>query len=439
MKRAPLWIGILALWMALGTVAAWLLLTPADQPATAAKPELARLDEPLPSETEPLQQPLTGLPEIPGLPERTAVESAEETAAPELAETPAIQPAKSERTGASDPDRTDISVAAGESTKTELSTLGALRVNGTLKLPAGEVAVRGDVSIVQGGKLEASQSTLVFDGADQTLEGELSAKRVILRGGTKRIRAGTWGTNGSENAEPGKAGLYVEAGTTLIIEKGGKWNTPNPYGFQIAGNLVIDGGDFVCRFSNGNGTDRGEKSWLEGSTLTIYAGKFVGNGDADFSGATINIHDGALEINDDIWNSGDALNIYGGYMRNTTGGGMFSLNGAVNVRGGKLQVYQSGGRSLRIIEAASVYCSGGEISINGSPTRKGDGILLGSNATLPDLVINTTTGIHKDSAPSAFLSVAGDLKIAKGHKFEANGFNVIASYLQTDESGEYVP
>jgi hypothetical protein len=436
MKRAPLWIGILALWLALGAVGAWLVLTPAEAPPTAAKPELARLDDALPAETAPLRQTVPELPDDPlAMPpaEPTVENHAESIEPPERTEKPEVA---EETTGFA---RTDLRTEKGSAAVTDLNNFRDLEIGGTLTLGAGEVSISGNVSIDKAGKLDASRATLVFDGADQTLEGELSAKKVILRGGTKRIRAGTWGTNGSENAEPGKAGLYVEAGTKLIIEKGGKWNTPNPYGFQIAGNLVIDGGDFVCRFSNGNGTDRGEKSWLEGSTLTIYAGKFVGNGDADFSGATINIHDGALEINDDIWNSGDALNIYGGYMRNATRGGMFSLNGAVNVRGGKLEVYQSGGRSLRIIEAASVYCSGGEISINGSPTRKGDGILLGSNATLPDLVINTTTGIHKDSAPSAFLSVAGDLKIAKGHKFEANGFNVIASYLQTDESGEYVP
>lgn len=436
MKRAPLWIGILALWLALGAVGAWLVLTPAEAPPMAAKPELAILEDAFPAETAPLQQPLPELPDDPpAMPpvEPTVEKHAESIEPPELTE----KPETAEETAGFA--RTDLRTEQGSAAVTELNSFRDLEIGGTLTLGAGEVSISGNVNIDKAGKLDASRATLVFDGADQTLEGVASAKKIILRGGTKRIRAGTWGTNGNENAEPGKAGLYVEAGTTLIIEQGGKWNTPNPYGFQVAGNLVIDGGEFACRFSNGNGTDRGEKSWLEGSTLTIYSGKFVGNGDADFSGATINIHDGALEINDDIWHSGDALNIYGGYMRNSTRGGMFSLNGAVNVRGGKLQVYQSGGRSLRVAEGASVYCSSGELSINGSPARKGDGILLASNATLPDLVINTTTGIHKDSAPSVYLSVAGDLKIAKGQKFEAGGFNVIASYRQTDESGEFVP
>lgn len=311
-------------------------------------------------------------------------------------------------------------------------------VGGTLTLPAGEVTIDGN--IVNTGSLDASKSTLILDGADQTIEGNLNASKVVLRGGTKRIRGGTFGSLGNSNAQPGEAGLYVEADTTLIIEEGGKWNTPNPYGFQIAGSLVIDGGEFHCRFSNGNGTDRGEDAWLPGSTLTIFKGKFVGNGDADFSGATLTIHDGALEINDDIWNSGDALNMYGGSMRNTTGGGMFYLTGTVTVSDGKLQVYQSGNRSLRVHRDASVFCTGGEISINGSSASSDDGgIMLGASATLSNLKVNTSTKISSLSVEGSFLSVSGDFEIAKGRKFEAKGFSIIAAIPGGDDQGEFIP
>ncbi|MBZ0137402.1 MAG: hypothetical protein K8I27_13630 [Planctomycetes bacterium] len=437
MKRAPLWIGIVALWLALGAVGAWLVLTPAEAPPTAAKPELALLEDAFPSETAPLRQTVPELPDDPpAMPpaEPTVEKHAESIEPPELTEKPEVA---EETTGFA---RTDLRTEKGSAAVTDLNNFRDLEIGGTLTLGGGEVSISGNVSIDKAGKLDASRATLVFDGADQTLEGELSAKKVILRGGTKRIRAGTWGTNGNQNAEPGKAGLYVEAGTTLIIEAGGKWTTPNPYGFQIAGNLVIDGGEFVCRFSNGNGTDRGEKSWLEGSTLTIYSGKFVGNGDADFSGATITIHDGSLEINDDIWSTGDALTIHGGSMRNTTGGGMFAMTGTVQVHGGKLQVYQNSSRSLRVGKETSLYCTGGEISINGrAATGDSGGILLQSSATLPDLVINASTRIHKDTPETAYLSVNGDMQIAKGQKFEAHGRQVISNFVQTPESGEFVP
>ncbi|MEZ5992741.1 MAG: hypothetical protein R3E76_10355 [Planctomycetota bacterium] len=336
--------------------------------------------------------------------------------------------------------RPDTVVGADKAVTESGSALHTVEVaqGGRLTLPSGEVNVDGDWTNL--GTVTAAGTTLVFDGADQTISGNTTAKKIILRGGTKRIRSGTLGSNGSGNAEPGDAGLYVEAGTTLIIEEGGKWNTPNPYGFQIAGSLVIDGGEFTCRFSNGNGTDRGEESWLPGSELTIYRGKFIGSGDADFSGATITIHDGALEINDDIWDTGEVLNIYGGTMRNATRGGMFFMTGAVNITGGELQVYQNSSRSLRIHAEASVYCTGGEISINGQAIRTSSGgIMLGSSATVGNLKINTSTRISSDSTEGAYLSVGGDFEIAKGQKFEAAGHQVIAIIPTGEDQGEFIP
>ena len=441
MKRTPLWIGILALWLVASAGGIWLALATDAPPAESKAPDVSSLDEAAREEPEPLEnherhEVLPMDVETDVQPDIAPTKTADSQ--PEDAESADKRQTKTTETASS---RDDTVATEGKTAIPERRQIHNVEVRngGTVQLPSGEVSIDGDLTIAEGGQLSAAGTTIVLDGENQTISGTATAGKIIMRGGTKRI-SGTFGTQSTANADPGKAQLYVEAGTTLIIEKGGKWNTPNPYGFQIAGDLVIDGGEFNCRFSNGNGTDRGEESWLPGSTLTIYSGKFIGNGDADFSGATITIHDGALEINDDIWNSGDALNMYGGTMRNTTGGGMFYLTGNVNIRDGKLQVYQNYTRSLRFAKDSSVYCTGGEISINGSSATSDDGgILLASSATVPDLVINASTKIHKGSATDAFLSVSGDLKIAKGQRFEGKGFNVIASYLQTQDQGEFVP
>ncbi|MCB9894986.1 MAG: hypothetical protein H6839_11100 [Planctomycetes bacterium] len=441
MKRTPLWTGILALWLIAMAAGVWFAVADDRAPAASKAPVAKPIDQAARADADPLEQ--QGRHVV--LPMDVGPAEQPEVAPTKSAETEAADKATADAVAdkRTEPASSRESALAGEGKTTIAERRQIHNVDvgsgGTVQLPSGEVSIDGDLTIAEGGSLAAAGTTLVLDGENQTLSGTATAGKIIMRGGTKRIR-GSFGTTSSANADPGKAQLYVEAGTTLVIEKGGKWNTPNPYGFQIAGDLVIDGGEFNCRFSNGNGTDRGEESWIAGSTLTIYSGKFIGNGDADFSGATITIHDGALEINDDIWNSGDALNMYGGTMRNTTGGGMFYLTGNVNIRDGKLQVYQNYTRSLRFAKDASIYCTGGEISINGSSATSDDGgILLASSATVPNLTINTSTKIHKASAPEAFLSVSGDLNIAKGQRFEAKGFNVIASYLQTDEQGEFIP
>ncbi len=306
----------------------------------------------------------------------------------------------------------------------------------TRHLPAGEVTVSGNLRIE--GEIDASRTTLVLDGADQTLDGKLLAKRIIVRNGFKRLR-GTFGTMDRAVAAPGQAGLYVEAGTTLQIESGGRWTTPGPYGFQIAGTLLIDGGEFHCTFTNGDGTERGEDSWLSGSRLEIRTGKFVADGDADFRGASIVIHSGELLINDDLWHTGDSLLMYGGLLRNSRGGGKFTLSGNVNMSGGKMVVGHSARRGLSIYPGALVNCTGGTVIIDGRRALTGDGgIHLARGATFFDLQINTSTRIHPDSATDAYLAVSGELRIGKDEQLIANGRRVITSFVPTDDSGELV-
>jgi hypothetical protein len=444
MKGKSLWLALAGVWLFAGILAALFVLGPGTTSIPRTSDDLSESADTSPGDSAPLRARLTEHDVPPAPKPEPEPDPAEKVAKGSQGkhsggrvegETTTRRSSKPELP----PVRPQVSVGAGQ-TKTETGAiLRDINVGqqGTLKLPQGEVKVDGD--LINQGKIEAAKTTLVFDGGDQSIEGNIKAGKVILRGGTKRIRKGTFSTASTGNAQPGKAQLYVEKGATLVIEEGGKWLTPNAYGFQIAGTLVIDGGEFHCRFTNGNGTDRGEESWLPGSELTIYKGKFVGNGDADFSGATITIHDGALEINDDIWSTGDALNIYGGSMRNTTGGGMFYMTGNVNITGGSVQVYQNSSRSLRVHSKASVFCSGGEISINGRASGGGGGIVLYSSATLNNLKVNTSTQISTNSAAGAFLSIGRDFEIAKGQRFNANGYQVIAAIPSGDNQGEFVP
>lgn len=439
MGGKTLWLGLAGLWLLAMAVGAAFLLAPEQSSPEFSARDVKDADTSALDSMAPLETIESRRDELP-----TPAKDPESDTSPATADKPEDKKVVEDSTETADEtptsSRPDATIVADETATETCNSLHSVEVasGARLTLPAGEVNVDGDWT--NQGTVVATGTTLVFDGVDQTISGTTTAKKIILRGGTKRIRGGTFSSSGNQNAEPGNAGLYVEAGTTLIIEEGGKWNTPNPYGFQIAGSLVIDGGEFNCRFSNGNGTDRGEDSWLPGSQLTIYKGKFVGSGDADFSGATITIHDGALEINDDIWGTGEVLNIYGGSMRNATRGGMFLMTGAVSITGGQLQVYQNSSRSLRIHAEASVYCTGGEISINGQATRStSGGIMLGSSMTVGNLKINTSTRISSDSTEGAYLSVGGDFEIAKGQKFEAAGHQIIAIIPTGDDQGEFIP
>jgi hypothetical protein len=305
------------------------------------------------------------------------------------------------------------------------------------RLPANRtVHISGDVNIE--GALGAGSTTIVLDGGNQLIEGNFGARAIILRGGTKRLR-GFAGSEQTEPSPPGEAGLYVEADTTLVIEPGSKWTIPNPYGFQVAGHLVIDGGTFVCRFTNGNGDDRGEESWLPGSSLTIHSGRFHGRGDADFSGATVTIYDGELAIDDDLWDTGETLNVYGGVVRNATRGGAFVVKGALNMSAGELLAYQSSSRGLQVHETARVACSGGRVAICGrAATRAGGGIYLRGGVTFFDLDVEVKTFVRATSDETAYLAVTRALRIAKNASLNMRGRPLLAEFTPTEESGEFI-
>lgn len=441
MNAKSIWIGLAGCWLVVGVIAG-LFFVNSEESGPPMAPHIPVANEPEngddardPIEVDELEldQPQT---EKPG----DETESKEITSKVTTEETRRETTEPGDKSRETEPinAREDLTVEPGGSETTSDAQLGSVSVPQGGKLyVTGEVSVDGDW--INKGEVTAGKATLVFDGTDQTIEGDTIAGKVILRGGTKRIRSGTLTTSSRGNADPGEAQLVVEEGTTLIIEEDGKWKTPNAYGFHIAGHLIIDGGEFHCSFSNGNGTDRGAEAWVDGSTLTIYSGRFVGGGDADFSGCAITIHDGALEINDDIWNSGDELTMYGGLMRNRTGGGMFYLTGNVNIMGGELHANQNNSRSLRIAKGANIFCTGGKIVLGGRDASTGGGILLGEGATLPDMTIQVSTRIHQNSNPNAWLTIGGTLEIAKGHKFEAHGHNVFTNFVQTEDSGQFIP
>lgn len=305
---------------------------------------------------------------------------------------------------------------------------------GRRKLPAGVLEVAGDVRI-EGG-LDARDTVLILDGADQSLSGTGEFKGVVMRGGTKRLR-GKFTTLSRDNATAGQAQLRVEPGTTFVVEDGGHWTTPNPYGFRIEGDVVVEGGVFQVSFSNGNGGDRGERSWAEGSSLTVLRGKFIGRGDADFRGATVTIHDGEIAIDDDLWHTGEHLTVYGGVVRNSQYGGAFHIGGSVDLRGGELRAYQRHDRGLRIGRESTLLSSGGKIAILGKPAKQAkSGIYLEQPLTLHELDIQTSTRFHADCPPEAAVYVLDRLSIAKGARFDARGHVVSTTFVATEETGE---
>jgi len=309
--------------------------------------------------------------------------------------------------------------------------------------PAGEVRISGDFA--NAGTVVAGRSSIVFDGADQTLSGPLVAKKIILRGGVKRLR-GAFSTNGRTPSVAGEAHLVVEAGTTLLIEEHGSLRTFNAYGYQIAGHLVIDGGTFRCAFFNGTGKPNAdgvpgpEDSWLPGSTLTIRGGKFVSGGDADFRGATVTLHAGELHVDDDLWSLGDAFVMYGGLVRNSKRGGAFQVTGSVQIYGGEVHVQQSSRRGLFVTDTAVFGGTGGTLRIRGSAGTRGEGgMRLLTPLSVANLSIETNTRIHPESSESAHISVANTLTITKGKSLHANGRLIYSSFTPNASTGQIVP
>lgn len=400
-----------------------------------APPASARNEAPIviikPDQPAPKPQP-TPLPEPdPALVEPGVEEEFEEEF--EAEETPPAPPAPVTPPPASfEP----LTVNGGE-TSTVKAGAGLESVHvaagGTLNLPAGQVTVRGNLT-GEGKVVGGRTSTLILDG-NQEIGASLQAGTAILRGGTKRLTSKATSRNSNTHAAPGQANLIIEPGATLIIEEGAAWDSKDAYAYQVGGTLIIDGGTFTCTFAN-NAVEFND-CWLPGSQLIIRRGKFIGNGDHEFSGASISIFGGSLEINDDIWHSGDSLDIRDGVMRNSTGGGMFYLNGNVRMTGGKLQVNQSYDRGLRFWEDSSVFCTGGEIEIRGTDATGDEaGILLRNAPTLSRVTCTASTRIHGSSQPEGALSIA-ELVIAKGKTFNAAGFAVSAPH--PEGGGQYLP
>lgn len=439
-KRTSIWLALVPLW-GLFAIGAWHFFAAAPKTPATQVPAIAdRTDQPEKNESSPLN-PRHETPDPDPRPEapKTTHNETPEKRSKELPEKSGSEPGKTPVKPPVQPETAEYIVP--RETKRKLSpgtTLGGLRVepNSTLELPSGDVTITGDIHI-EGKLVRPVDSRVILDG-NVTVTGNAGLSRAIVRNGTTRVRNSVNSGNGENVAKPGESNLYVEKGATLIIEKDGAWSATTAYGYQIAGTLIIDGGTFNCTFANGNGKEH-EDSWLPGSELIINGGRFIGSGDHDFTGASITIHDGSLEVNDDIWGLGDSLVMYGGLLRNTTGGGMFSINGNFNMTGGVVQVHQSSHRSLRILATASVYCSGGEVQILGSAAGGGTGgIGLYGSATFNKAVFRTNSHVAEGSSKEASLMIT-ELNIDKGKRFDAKGFNVNAGFYPSDEQGEFLP
>jgi hypothetical protein len=461
------WLAIACVWAVVVSAAAYVLaFNPTVEPVVTASQWAAEDDVPEAAETpsrvvelEPQNSAAESSPSAPLVPEpqdtRPVTPAAPQPANPGPVRTSKRRPGLPSHgmpgtTGPDDPHLAPSRHAEGEPVPEADPNL--LKISGSrhnqdvyvhdgqlLELPQGEVTVSGNWT--NDGKISGNNSTLVFDGFDQQIKGDFSARRIIMRGGTKRISNGTFGSMLRGDAMRGEAGLYIEEGTTLIIEKDAVWNVNGHFGFQVAGTLVIDGGEFHCRHSNGGhqGTVHAnhERAWLPGSALVVYSGRFVGTGDANFDGAAITIYDGAIEINDDIWNAGASLTMHGGVFRNDTRGGAFTIRGTVQMFGGHLQIHDSGSRGLTISDGASLNASGGKVSIN-AVGRVPFGMRILGDAVLYDLEINGNNRIHANTPNGKSFTVLNQIRIAKGNHFVTTGYFVSGYALTGPEWGQWI-
>lgn len=304
-----------------------------------------------------------------------------------------------------------------------------------LKLPAGNVHVSGDWDV--SGEVSGADSRLIFDGENQLIRGDTELTNAVFTGGTKRIQGRLRVGRGRPGAKPGDAHFVVEPGTTVVIEDGSRVRSDGRHGYQIGGELIIDGGTFSGSFAHGDG-ERWSESWLKGSKLTVNSGRFVGTGDHNFSGAEITMHGGAILINDDIWHGGDKLTMNGGTFRNSTRGGWFWLNGEVNLYSGVLRAYQHRTRGLGIHADANVLATNCIVDIRGrDATANHSGIRLHGTASFNSMYVRVNTIIHRESSPNAWLSVAA-MRIWNRKRFEARGRHPAVS-LAPNNRGDYVP
>lgn len=329
------------------------------------------------------------------------------------------------------------------------SRFGSVLIEAGARLSAGAGTILVSGNWENLGTFEPGTATVEFSGSNQTVYGKTAFFRTRFSGGIKRLAEGSdLSTHSRGNAKVGEAGLVVEAGTTLLVERGARCTISNAYGFQVAGRLEIDGGTFTCEVCNG-GHSGWEDSWLDGSELVLRSGTFRAGGDADFCGASITVYGGSLEVDDDIWHSGTRLEIAGGTVRNRTSGAMFQISGVVLMSGGTLIAHQTGQRGLRISQDASFSASGGTLELAGASLSSGSredigtenegGVWLGTSIQVHDFKISASTYINAHSAASAALAVHGTLAIARGKCFDARGFRVLATVPASPDQGEFLP
>ncbi|MCC6574024.1 MAG: hypothetical protein IT462_09545 [Planctomycetes bacterium] len=336
----------------------------------------------------------------------------------------------------------NVTLGSGQTLRvTKDLTLSSLYVpqGANVRMGAATLTVTGD--FVNDGTFEGDEGTLVFSGGAQRLSGNANARQIRMTGGEKHVVAGSrFVTTQGDDSEKDDPALFIDAGTTLVIDKDAEWNTGNPFGIRVAGTLIIDGGTFNCGFTNGQGHGK-NRSWMPGSKLIIRDGKFTGAGDAEFTGASVYVQGGELRITDDIWASGDLLELSGGVMSNTSSGGMFALNGIVRFMGGTLEANQRGDRGLRICVSADVQGTQGEVVIAGGDVAGPQGgINLQTSASLPNLVVNRSTVLSvAEGVNDPTLLVHGEVQIAKGKKFCAQGGRVIGSIAEGEEFGKFEP
>jgi hypothetical protein len=278
------------------------------------------------------------------------------------------------------------------------------------------------------GKFIPGQSTVYLDGSDQEINGSLSNtidfyNIHFMGSGTKTISRDCF-SGGSPQ------GTNVYSGVTLYIPYALGWDVDVNYGYYIQGTLDIDGGAFIAAAGNGSGTN---DSWAEGSVLNIHNdGAFFSSYDTDMNGATINVYDGTssrIDVNDDLHLG--YLNQSDGFIRNGTDayGSSFTVRGA-NLTGGKFYVNQTASRGLSISDDVTATANHTIYIQNVESTSK-PSVSSGISAQLGNLEINENGKLVFGDASSS-LEIVGDLTIASGKTFNANGcdFSLKGDWIQ---------